>query len=524
MVFAPITAARVYRNCAVVRRKAAVALQAGDNDVILSGISDTADPDSLRLFFSSGVVGKDMRIIPFSEGVDRLPSADVTEEIAELQNKIHTLKTVEDLWISNGNFTNREGWSAENVEGFLGALPAHLENLREQKRALCRQIEALEIKKNALEQKEAFRVVKLVIAAQEACEAVFEMEYFDNAAHWTATYEIHTTSDSDSISAISRARIVQNTGEDWENIRLTLYTGSPAARMEIPELKKLNLRFRPEMPGAKMMRSASMEAFGAAAPMPMMSMMADMASPNRMVMEESEEVDADTMTGYVLPGIRTVISGSDGTMADLKTDTITADKRIVCVPKLDDSAYLAAMIKTADWPLKPAKAKIYLNENYCGEIFVSPDPDKEVFMLSLGRDERIGVNRTELRTKTEDVLLKGQKRQISEYAIRIRNNQEKPLTVLVWDQIPVSVEKQIVVDHVSVDGASLDETTGKLNWNLTVPGKEVIEKRLSYTVTHPKDKSIQETRTEAAGGLKICMNCGAYAEGKFCPVCSSRME
>ena len=523
MVFAPITEARVYRNCAVVRRKAAVELLAGDNDVILSGISDTADPDSLRLFFSSGVVGKDMRILPFAEAVERLPSADVTEEIAELQNRIHTLKTVEDLWISNGNFTNREGWSAENVEGFLGALPAHLEKLREQKRGICRQIEALEEKKRALEQKEMFRVVKLVLSAPDACEAVFEMEYFDTAAHWTNTYEIHTTSDSDSISAISRARIVQNTGEDWQNVRLTLYTGNPVAGMEIPELKKLNLGFRPEMPAMSMARSAQFVGAGAA-PMPMMSMMADMSAPNRMVMEESEEVDADTMTGYVLPGMRTVVSGTDGTMADLKTDTIPADKRIVCVPKLDNSAYLAAMVKTADWTLKPAKAKIYLNENYCGELFVSPDPAKEIFMLSLGRDERIGVSRTELRSKTEDVMLKGQKRQISEYAIIIRNNQDKPLTVLVWDQIPVSVEKQIVVDHVSVDGASVDETTGKLNWNLTIPGKEVEEKRLSYTVTYPKDKAIRETRTSAAGGLKACPNCGAYAEGKFCPVCGSRME
>ena len=42
--------------------------------------------------------------------------------------------------------------------------------------------------------------------------------------------------------------------------------------------------------------------------------------------------------------------------------------RIVCIPKLDNNAYLAALIKTENWSLKPSSAKIYLNQNYCGEI------------------------------------------------------------------------------------------------------------------------------------------------------------
>ncbi|MBQ6163390.1 MAG: hypothetical protein IJK23_02835 [Clostridia bacterium] len=77
-------------------------LCAGDNVVLICGLSDSADPDSLRLFFPSGVVGKDMRILSYQEAQPRLPSADAAEELAETQNRIQTLKTVEDLWIANG--------------------------------------------------------------------------------------------------------------------------------------------------------------------------------------------------------------------------------------------------------------------------------------------------------------------------------------------------------------------------------------------------------------------------------------
>lgn len=522
MIFAPVEEVRVYRNSAVVRRKASVRLCAGDNVVLICGLSSTADPDSLRLFFPAGVVGKDMRILSYQEAQPRLPSAEAAEELAETQNRIQTLKTVEDLWIANGNFASRGECSAETVTEYLDALPAHLEKLRAQKKELSRRLEELEEKKNELSGREAFRVVRLALSVPADCDAAFEMEYADNSADWAGTYEIRTSSDSDEISVVSRARIRQYTGEDWENVRVTLYTGSPSARQEIPELQKLSLDFRPAAGPAPYGRS--MPGAGAALSPMMDTMICEDAAPMRMEMEESEETDADTMTGYVLPGLRTVISGADGTMADLKTVGVSAQKRIVCVPKLDDSAYLAAMIRTADWPLGPSTAKMYLNENYCGEVRVAPDPAEEIFMLSFGRDERIGVSREEIRSKTEDVLLKGQKRRSSEYLIRIVNKQDKPHTVLVWDQIPVPAEKQIVVDRVSVDGASVDETTGKLNWNLTVPGKAAVEKRLSYTVTYPKDKQLRETRVSAKGGLKICPRCGSFVQGKFCPVCGSPAE
>ena len=82
----------------------------------------------------------------------------------------------------------------------------------------------------------------------------------------------------------------------------------------------------------------------------------------------AEEADAETMTMYRLPGRYTIPSETLGSMVDLKTVSIPAEMRIVCIPKLDNNAYLAALIKTENWSLKPSSAKIYLNSNYCGEI------------------------------------------------------------------------------------------------------------------------------------------------------------
>lgn len=95
MIFTPVEEVRLYRNSAVVRRKAMIRLQAGSNEVILSGFSSTADPDSLRLFFSADVIGTDMQLLPLAEVMDQLPSEETGKEIQELQYQIQTLQNIE---------------------------------------------------------------------------------------------------------------------------------------------------------------------------------------------------------------------------------------------------------------------------------------------------------------------------------------------------------------------------------------------------------------------------------------------
>ena len=484
MIYTQIKEVKVYRNSAVIRRYGTAALKQGANELILSGMSGSADPDSLRLFFPEGILGTDVQILSLTAAEQALPSRETQAQIEEIESRMATLKTVEELWIKNGDFTEKEAGSMEALESYLQMLPKKLEALRAEKKTCAEKLEALKKLRETQLRQEGMRVVRLTLESSADREAAFEMEYADQAAYWYGAYELHASAQATEIRVISRARIIQNTGEDWKNVKFTLYTGNPTARQEIPSLGKRVLRFR-----------APAAARAAAASMPMIvadTLDADIAAP-KMAMSAAAEEDADTMTGFTLEGARTVISGAAGTVAELKTETVPADIRVVYVPPLDDSAFLAAFIKTADWPLKPSSAKIYLNGNYCGEIYVSPDLTQEKFTLSLGRDEHVSVSRKEIRVKTEDLLLKGQKRKTCEYEIRIGNLKAQPVTVTVWDQIPVSAEKQIVVVCTEKDGAALDEPTGKLTWELTVPGNTTVTKRLAYTVTYPKDKVPNET-------------------------------
>ena len=530
MIFAPVKEVKVYQNSAVIRRSGTVSLHAGRNEVILTGVGRYADPDSIRLFFPAGIICADVHLLPYAQAVEKLPSQAIADKIDEAESRIRTLQSMEDLWIANGNFTERSDYSAEMIEKYIDALPQKLEKLRTQKKELYGACEELKKQLELQQNKEAVQAVRLILEAAANCEAAFEMEYADNSARWYSTFEIHAAEDADTLSVLRRARIFQDTGEDWQDVGITLYTGNPTARQEIPEIRKHILQYRQDMTTAPMptpmlLRERTID--------PSMPGMAKAPVP-QMAMNTAAEEDAQTMTSYLLHGARTVISGAAGAMADLKTDTVPANIRIVCVPPLDDSAYLAAFIKTADWPLEPSSAKIYLDGNYCGEIYVAPDMTKEEFTLSLGRNEHVSVSRKEIRAKTEDVLLKGQKRKTCEYEIRIANNRAKPCDVTVWDQIPVSAEKQIVVNCTEKDGAVLDGITGKLTWGLNIPGGSTAVKRLAYTITCPKDKLLKEVQTSSASAwippmegiqqTRFCPACGAQVSGTFCVHCGRAIQ
>lgn len=530
MIFAPVNAVRIYRNGAVIRRKAQVSLEAGKNEVLLQGISSTADKDSLRLSFQEGLSVQDVEVVPYSTFADKNQIDDVIDEIAEKQTVIRNLEKIEELWFANGNFESRGECSNETIENYLDSLPGHLDDLRSKTKALKGKIEKLKTEKERLEKAQSFRIIKVIIEADKACVSECDIEYSDKNAYWSNTYEIHTNADSDEIKVISRARIVQSTEEDWNNVIVTLYTGNPELSQEIPVLNKIGLKFSVENIYPTALKSA--------APPVSMYKTIDLDDTQELLLDDiinpvmglgsadAAEIDAETMTGFLLSGERTIKSETTGTMVDIKTDIVKAEKRIVCVPKFDNSGYLAAMIKTSEWPLKPSSAKIYLNGNYCGEINVTPDPTKDLFMLSLGKDERISTSRESVSFKSSEVMIRNQKRDSSEFEIRVINNQEKALKVMLLDNVPVSLDKHITVDYSFSDDASFEEKTGMIKWNLTIEGKTTVKKHFSYTVTYPKDKKTQEiiSYSGSRNDMKVCHVCGTQFRGIYCPKCGEYIK
>ena len=195
---------------------------------------------------------------------------------------------------------------------------------------------------------------------------------------------------------------------------------------------------------------------------------------NTLMMDTAEVAEEETMTAFVLPNARDIFSDTDGNMADLQNFSVKASYHVLAIPSVDNNSYLTAEIVASEWPLPPADAAVYLRDTFAGEVYVDADEDTDLLTLSLGRDERLNVIRTESPKKTSDVFLKGDKKQLCKAEIRLVNTSSEPVSALIKDQLPVSTEKAISIEPVNISDGILDKDTGELKWEIMAePDKTV---------------------------------------------------
>jgi hypothetical protein len=79
------------------------------------------------------------------------------------------------------------------------------------------------------------------------------------------------------------------------------------------------------------------------------------------------------------------------------------------------------------------------------------------------------------------------RRDAKAWEITIRNKKAQPVNLVVYDQFPVSTQSEITVERQEAPGATVDETTGKLSWQFTLPPAEAKKLNVGYTVKYPKN-------------------------------------
>ena len=121
---------------------------------------------------------------------------------------------------------------------------------------------------------------------------------------------------------------------------------------------------------------------------------------------------------------------------------------------------------------------------------MEPDLSKDSYDVSLGRDESIRLKRDQKKKYTSNVLLKGQKKTEYEYELKITSSKNKSCSVTLMDQIPVTVDKSIVIDEVTLSGAKKEEDSGKLTWEFDLGPSETKSFSLAYNISWPKDRKL----------------------------------
>lgn len=192
---------------------------------------------------------------------------------------------------------------------------------------------------------------------------------------------------------------------------------------------------------------------------------------------------------YTIPG-----NGKEQTI-DLQTKEIDANYKYYCAPKLDPETYLLA--EMSGWEklnLLQGKANITYDGTYVGETLILPSTTQKDLTLTLGTDKRITVKRELVK---DNNLSKstggGDNKQIFTYKITVKNNQNKPIKMVLKDQYPKSTNKEIEVEFLQKETTTPTfniEDLGVITWEESLNAGESKTYQISYSVKYPKGKSI----------------------------------
>ncbi len=496
----------VFLSGAQVTRDAGFSLKPGENVFKISNLTMGLDPNSVQVKGN-----KDYKIMSVKHQINYLEDKSLSPEIESKKDSLEDLQFKLDTRMSLRNaYTEEKSMllTNKNIKGENAILLAEdLEEMADFFRSRLKEIEykLLEIRQEEKElSKEIQRINKhlsqlnsrrnvnssevlIVLQSNKSVNAKLELSYYVYGAGWIPVYDIRAEDVSNPIELTSKGKVYQSTGNDWEDVMLTLSTGNPAVGGQAPTMSPWYLYLQEIYDQKGVLGKRQL-------------------SRNRVlgVQEDADyeltETDLANVVSIAQNTINTEFSisipydiPSDNQQYDVETQrlSLNAGYEYLAIPKLDKDAFLLAHV--TDWTkhnLLPGESNIYFKGTYVGTGFIDPAITSDTLSLSLGRDQSIVVKREKLTDFCKTSTVGGKKRTTKAFKITVHNTKSKQVKLKLKDQIPLTNTSDIEVTVEETSAAIYNESTGELIWDMTLAAGESKTVELRYTVKYPKKKRI----------------------------------
>jgi len=338
--------------------------------------------------------------------------------------------------------------------------------------------------------------ITVQLNATTAGPANFELSYYVTNCGWSPSYDIRVKDVNSKAVIAAKANIVQNTGQDWKNIKLALSTGNPASGNTQPMLNPWWLSLSdPSQPRYKnKTRQAARGAF---------DMMNAPAAAGAVMMDENSRRQDESITPASFTQVvestgtnstfdisipYTILSNGKENFVEIQQYAIAANYTYLSIPKVDKDAFLLARLQGWDKSeLLPGEANVYFENNYVGQTYFDTRIVDDTLSVGLGRDNNIVVKRKQVNEFKEKTSITGNTKKVSRmYEIELRNTRKSAIEMELEDQIPLTNNEQLEVEVLETGNATYNKETGKLNWKIKLNPGESKSLRFGYAVKHPK--------------------------------------
>ncbi len=539
----------VFQSGAEITRSAKIDLPAGTSEFVLSGLSKSLVADSWQIDLGSGIellsiTKKNNFLIAEKKSAEMKVVEDSTRiverEKRELEARMAVLQGEEQVITKNMQINEK---SAVVISAELNSLAdLYRKRMTEIKMAMLDLGDELRQKNelyNRLKQqlnihrganRKSVSELVLLVDADRPVNKELSFSYLISAAGWSPHYHLRSPGVGEAISLKYLAKVSQNSGFDWEDVKLKVSSAVPNADNNRPILgpvfadyqqvyfykeesknyggalfnmatkSKDNATGRVSNDGMAEMDQSGDDIDG------MIGNCWDTNGNGRNDPAEDRNGDGifnmldcqgaavqrtEMATEFEIPDRRSIESATRVSSIELTTYELPAEYSYHTVPKLQSKAFLVA--KVPEWGkynLLTGSANLFFEDSFIGKSTINSQATSDTLWLSLGRDESIKVNRKRITELTENRFIGINRKETYAFETEILNTKSQAIEINVLDQIPLTKQQDIEIKLIDKDGAEYLKEYGKISWDLKLKAGESKKVKLVYSLKYPKTKTI----------------------------------
>ena len=527
----------VYSQGAQVYRKASYSINKGVTEIIIDGVSNNIDANSLQVNATGSSIILDTKysifypekIDPKLEGLPLKIRRKIiilqdsisrqSYDVRFLQDEIDVYFATKNILANNGAIRG-QGKVNDSIPLLKDAIEYYtkkmmeinkkLQVLNKDKTILNLQLTGMNLRLQSLRNFEnennlnpkpkgpSYRIT-VTFKANQQVSGNLEISYLVNNAGWTPLYDLRSDISSSKINLNYKANVQQNTGVDWTDIRLNISTNNPYQNKTKPTLHpwyvdyniyKLKSQKNKEVRNSYGEKRKA-EKLNYNAPATESMVMNDAEEDALYSNEFVEIVDNMISAEFRIDLPYSIKSNNQKHMVLIKNVNLEANYKYYTVPKVDKSVYLVAQLSKLDeLQLVPAKANIFFDGTYMGETYIDPTTMDDTLFLSLGKDPNIITKKTLLKKETKNKIVGQKMEKTYAYSIEVKNLKSRAIRIVVQDQIPITQNSDIEIEALETSRGKFNERTGMLEWEFTLKPKAEKDIKLTYEVKYDKDKNL----------------------------------